>query len=114
MYINGCISDNQKWQEYWQRQIIYPSASYNTPSGAVGCRFIKKLAELIEGIQTHKLNAEEFIVFQIVILQHSPNVKQAKDIRKQISRRMDTWEDGKFTILIWDTERAMESILTTK
>jgi hypothetical protein len=60
------------------------------------------------------LNAKKFIVFQIVILQHSPNGKQAKGIQKWILRRMEAWEVGKFTMLVQDTEQAMESFLTTK
>jgi hypothetical protein len=60
------------------------------------------------------MNAKRFIIFQIVIMQHSRNVKQAKDIRKRIARRMDAWEEGKFSMLLQDTEQTLESFLSTK
>jgi hypothetical protein len=50
------------------------------------------------------MNAERCIAFQIVIMQRSRNVKQAKDIRKRISRQMDAWEEGKFSMLVQDME----------
>jgi hypothetical protein len=82
-HLNGGIDDDQKWQDYWQWLIVYPSLMYyDAPSGVVGRCFVEKLAKLINGIQTCKLNAENFIVFQIFILQHSCDVKQAKDIQK--------------------------------
>jgi hypothetical protein len=50
----------------------------------------------------------------VVVMQHSRNVKQAKDIRKQILRQMDAWEEGKLSMLVQDMERVMESFLSTK
>jgi hypothetical protein len=73
-----------------------------------------KLAELVDGIRARKMNAEKFIVFQIVIMQRSRDVKQAKDIRKRISRRLNAWDEGKFKMLIRDTERDLKSFLSTK
>jgi hypothetical protein len=83
-HLKGGVNHNQKWQDYWRWLIVYPSSNYDAPSGAVGCCFVKKLAELIDGIQTQK----------------SRDVKQAKDIRKWISRHMDAWEARKFTMPI--------------
>jgi hypothetical protein len=37
------------------------------------------------GIKAPKLNAEQFIVFQIVVLQHLQEVKRAKDVRKRLT-----------------------------
>jgi hypothetical protein len=88
--------------------------TYDAPSGAVGRRFIEKLAELLDGIRDRKLNAKKFIVFQIVVMQRSRDVKKAKDIRRQISRQLDAWEEGKFSMLVHNTVRSMESFLSTK
>jgi hypothetical protein len=49
------------------------------------------LAERAQGIKTQKLNAEQFTLFQIVILQRSWEVKKAKDVRKRLTWRMDAW-----------------------
>jgi hypothetical protein len=81
-HLDGGIEDELPWQDCWQRLIVYPSFTYDAPSGAVGCHFIEKLAELLDGVRARKMNAERFIVFQIVIMQRSRDVKQAKDIRK--------------------------------
>jgi hypothetical protein len=37
---------------------------------------------MLVGIKARKLNAKRFIVFQIVVLQRSREVKKAKDVRK--------------------------------
>jgi hypothetical protein len=47
-------------------------------------------------------------------MQRSRDVKQSKDIRKRISRRMDAWEESKFSMLVQDMEQAMKSFLSTK
>jgi hypothetical protein len=46
----GGVKDNQMWQDYWQQLIVFPSLTYDAPSGAVGRRFIEKLAESLNGI----------------------------------------------------------------
>jgi hypothetical protein len=40
------------------------------------------------------MHAERFIVSQIVVLQRSREVKKAKDARKQLTWRMDAWQQG--------------------
>jgi hypothetical protein len=112
--LNGGVEDDRLWQDYWRRLIVFPASTYDAPSGAVGHRFIEKLAELLDGVRARKMNAEQFIVFHIVVLQRSRDVKQAKDIQKRIARRMDAWEESKFSMLVQDTERTLESFLSTK
>jgi hypothetical protein len=75
---------------------------------------MEMLAGMLAGIQARKMNAEQFIVFQIVVLQHSREVKKAKDVRKQLAWRMDAWQQGKFSMLVQNTERTMESLLSAK
>ena len=69
---------------------------------------------MLAGIQARKMNAERFIVFQIVVLQRSREVKKAKDVRKRLTWRMDAWQQGKFSMLVQNTERTMESLLSAK
>jgi hypothetical protein len=69
------------WQDYWRRLVVFPSQTYDAPSGAVGRRFTEMLAEMLVGIKARKLNAEGFVVFQIVVLQRSREVEKAKDVR---------------------------------
>ncbi len=72
------------------------------------------LVDMLAGIQARKMNAERFIVFQIVVLQRSREVKKAKDVRKRLTWRMDAWQQGKFSMLVQNTERTMESLLSAK
>lgn len=48
---------------------------YNTPSGAVGRCFLCILTEETDGIISQKWNSEEFIVFQMAVLQSARDVK---------------------------------------
>jgi hypothetical protein len=41
-------------------------------------------------------------------------VKKAKDVRKQLAWRMDAWQQGKFPMLVQNTEQTMESLLSAK
>jgi hypothetical protein len=61
---------------------------------------------------------ENFVVFQMCILQRTRNVKRARDIKKRILKRLDAWEAGKYTMLVQDTvtqnEIWMPSSLNTR
>jgi hypothetical protein len=81
-HLRGDIPGDKMWQDYWRRIIAFPSQTYDAPSGAVGRRLIEMLADMLAGIQARKMSAERFIVFQIVVLQRSREVKKAKDARK--------------------------------
>jgi hypothetical protein len=63
------------------------------------------LAKELEGIRSRKWNSERFIVFQMVILQRSKNVSKTGDIKRRLSKRMDSWEEGKIDMLVQDSER---------
>jgi hypothetical protein len=84
------------------------------PSGVVGHRSIEMLADMLVGIKPQKMNAEWLIVFQIVVLHCSREVKKLKDMRKRLTWRMDAWQQGKLSMLIQNTERTMESLLSAK
>ena len=72
-HLRGDIPDDEMWQDYWRRLIVFTSQTYDALSGAVGRRFIEMLAEMlpVHGIKARKLNPERFIIFQLVILQRS-------------------------------------------
>jgi hypothetical protein len=48
-------------------------------------------------------------VFAAVILQASPGVRRARDIRRRLERRLDCWDQGHFTALIDDTEAELKA-----
>jgi hypothetical protein len=69
---------------------------------------------LLNWVKKLKWNSKKFIVFQIVVLQRTRDVRHSRDIRRQISQRMDAWEEGKFTMLVQDTQYTMEANLSFK
>lgn len=109
--LDGGIEDDLVWQARWRQLIALPSQRYDAPSGAVGRRFIRILTEELEGIVRRKWNSERFIVFQMVVLQRSRDVKTSSAIRRRLTKRMDSWEAGKFTMLVQETERTALSQL---
>jgi hypothetical protein len=111
---NGSVPDDAKWQDYWGQLVVFPSQTYDAPKGAVGTRFIEELAELILGILDRRINAEQFIVFQMVMLQRSREVTGASAIRRRITRWLDAWKERKFDMLVQSTVRDMESYLSSK
>ncbi len=66
---------------------------------------MKMLDDDLGDIRARKWNSERFIVFQMVILQKSKEVKTSGAIRRQLTMRMDSWEAKKFEMLVQDTER---------
>ena len=80
----------------------------------MGKRLLDAMTDLMNGIIDRKWNTERFIIFQIAILQRSPDVKRATDIRRCITRRLDAWDEGKFSMLVEDTEHTLKRSLRKK
>ena len=80
MHLTGGIADDAIWQERWQQLVSFPSKAYDVPSGAVGKRFVKKVAEELKGIRSRKWNSERFLILQVVILQCTKDVKRSRDV----------------------------------
>jgi hypothetical protein len=113
-HLKDGVSDDDMWHDCWQRLTVFPSRMCDVPSAAVGKRFLDMLADILEGPVDRKWNAERFVVFQFVTLERSRDAKQAKGIRKQMSRRMDALAEGKFNVLVEDAERSLTSYLSVK
>ena len=96
----------------WRRFVVLPQRRYSVPKGAVGRRFVDLLASELEGVKERTWNAERFLVFTMVVLQRTPAVKRATDIRARLQSRMDAWEEGKFDMLVQSTVRTAESYLS--
>ena len=63
-------------------------------------------------VRDRQWNLEQFIVFQTVILQRSQHVTTSHAIRKQIEKRLGTWEDSRHGMLVEDTLCKCEQYLT--
>jgi hypothetical protein len=68
--------------------------------------------EELEGISRLKWNSEHFLVYQMVMLQRSREVKTSSAIGQRLTTRMDSWEAGQYTVLVQDTERTALAQLT--
>jgi hypothetical protein len=53
-HLSGGIANDAPWQERWLQLVSFPSHAYKVPSGAVGKRFVEKVAEELKGIQSRK------------------------------------------------------------
>lgn len=113
-HLDGGILDDTQWQEWWSRLITLPPQRYAAPKGTVGKRFVEMLTKILEGVSDRKWNSEQFIVFQIVILQRTKGVSNLSDIRKRIVQRMDAWDNGQIKMLVETAERDMRGYLQTK
>ena len=80
------------------------TTTYSVPSGNVGRRFVAMLAAEFKGIRERRWNSERPLVFANMILQTTPEVRRAKDIRHRLTERMDLWDKGMFSSLLDDVE----------
>jgi hypothetical protein len=95
-HLDGGIEEDDAWQGQCSQLIALLSQHYDAPSGALGQNFICLLTKELEGICCRKWISEWFLVFQMVMLQHSREVKTSSAIRRRLTMRMDSWEASKF------------------
>ena len=67
---------------------------YAAPYGKVGHRFMAILAAEWRGVFRRSWNSEMLLVFSHVVLKKTLGVHRSKEIRAQITIRMDLWERG--------------------
>ena len=112
-HLSGDISNDLEWQTFLSHLIVYPSQQYDLPKGSVGKCFLAGLVTLLDMVLQHKCNSEHFLLYQMVILQQSPNVKSSSDICRHLLWPMDAWDAGKYSMLVQATEQDMAYFLTT-
>ena len=96
----GGIADDAAWQHRWCRLAAQSASWYATPSGAVGRHFTAILAVGWRGVLSWSWNSERPLVFAHVVLTKTMGVRQAREIRARITRRMDHWERGQHDGLV--------------
>ena len=108
-HLTGGVDGDATWQRRWRRMVDLSPTHYSVPKGVVGCRFVATLAQEFRGVKARTWNSKRPLVFVSVVLQMTPGVKRARDIRKRLGHRMDLWDQGKFTALVDDTETECQS-----
>ena len=59
-------------------------------------------SNIVEGVMVRKWNFELFIM---AVLQRTSSVKTAKDVQERLGTRIQTWNDGKYDMLVQTAER---------
>ena len=62
------IKEDNKWQARWENPVCFPTQCYDAPSGKFGRNFVATLSVELDVIGAWKWNAEQVIIFQLVIL----------------------------------------------
>ena len=91
---------NDYWESMWSMVTQLQGRQYELPSGAIGNQSVELLAKEIEKLVSGEFPSERLLVCVAVILQRDKSVKQAKDIRVVIGRRLQLWESGQVGILV--------------
>lgn len=74
-HLDGGVNNDAVWQGYWRQLIGYPGQKYDVPKGSVGKGFLSTLTGLLADTKSRKCNSEKFLVFQMIILQCTRDVK---------------------------------------
>ena len=108
-HLDGGVGDDKKWQKLWLRITQLAPTRYAVPKGKEGKRFLVMLTNEFRGARERHWNSEKPLVFVATILQTTPGVRRAKDIRRRLANRMDLWDLGCFAALVDDTEGEIRS-----
>ena len=103
-HLHGGFSDDALWQRRWRRMAQIATTRYQAPAGRVGRRFLAILTSEFRGVRERLWNSERPLVFVATVLQTTPGVRRAKDIRLRLAQRMDLWDQGHFKALVDDAE----------
>ena len=90
-------------------ELLAPAADqsaswYATPSGAVGRRFTAILGAEWREVLTRSWNSKRPLVFAHIVFTKRLGVRQAREIRARITRRMDLWDKGQHAGLVGNVE----------
>ena len=112
-HLNGGVANDALWQRRWRRMAQLATTRYQAPPGKVGRRFLTILVAEFRGVRDRLWNSERPLVFVATVLQTTPGVRRAKDIRKRLAQRMDLWNQGQFKALVDDAEGEVLSRLSS-
>ena len=116
---DGCdldrgIQGDQVWQSRWRRLAALTFPRNMVPQGKQGNAFLLELAAELDGVREGKWNSERPLVFFAVMLQRSPGVTRAKDIRAAIQQRLRMWQEAKYDALVDNAESIAWNNASTK
>ena len=101
--LDGGVTDDLRWQRFFDCLSNIPTRRYYLPRGPIGRSFIAQLIVEFEGVMNQDWNSERLLVFQIVILQKTRRITDARSIKLKIKSRLLDWSLGKHQILVEST-----------
>jgi hypothetical protein len=101
-HLDGGIANNCVWQRRYDHVVAHPHPMYNPPKGGVGHRVVSTMAREFTGIRERKWNSERALIFAACVLQKSPGVIRARDIKRRVERRLTLWIGGNYDALVQD------------
>ena len=98
------VADEAIWQRHWHLLDTQSASWYSTAKVEVGRRFMAILFEEWKEVLDHSWDFNRPLFFTHVVLTKTLSVLRAREIRVQITRRMDLWERGLHAGLVGDDE----------
>ena len=99
----GVIADDALCQTWWRQTRNLTLRFYDSPNVKAGQSFVTLLTEELHSARERCWNSEQPIVFIGTVLVQIQGVKNFKDIRVRILRRMHHCTDGLIGALVEDT-----------
>ena len=84
IHVDGGIEDDVAWQDRYERIIAYLLNHYDSPGSPVGRSCVKTLAAEINRVLERKWNGDMALCFLAAMLQYSPYVCVASNVRARI------------------------------
>ena len=80
--------------------VAHPRPMYNPSKGGIGQWVVSTMAR--EFTCERKWNSERTLIFAACVLQKSPGIIRAHDIKCREERRLNLWIDGNYNALVQD------------
>jgi hypothetical protein len=82
--------------------VSHPHPMYYPPKGGIGQWVVAALAREFRGMHERKWNLERALIFAPCVLQKSPGVICARDMKRRVERRLTLWIGGQYDALVQD------------
>jgi hypothetical protein len=87
-HLDGGIADNGIWQGRYNHMVAHPYPMYNPQKGGIGQWVVATLARKFRGMRKQEWNSKGTLIFATCVLQKSPGVIRARDIKHRVERRL--------------------------
>ncbi|CEM21035.1 unnamed protein product [Vitrella brassicaformis CCMP3155] len=102
-----------EWEEYHQRVCQLRLRCVTLSDGNLGEAIADAVADEVESIAGQEAPAKRLFVFIRTLIQRDPDVRQTKDIRRVVWRRLEMWRAGLVEELC-EAERLDHQLATTQ